>query len=325
MDKTSEIKKTKLIYNPLAGKKRHLNPLQTVVTLEDIKDLLYQYQIPVDYAPTKYVGHATKLARESVKEGYDTVIVAGGDGTVEEVINGLVGTNIILGILPIGSVMNDARMLAIPLDIEKAVQLLKIRRVRKIDVGVITKLSGEKIDPFYFTEQAGIGIDAVMHRYASTFFNKKMYGNIFRIINTFLNFSSDTVDVYLNDSKIKSSASLVIVSNGPIWGPGLSLTPHAKLNDHKLTVSLYEMSKTEPLQHLIGLILGKKPQYRKIKSFKSNKIRIESKIPKMVHADSRIYGETPVECTIYPNALSIITGFPKEGQSTFKKRAYLDL
>lgn len=325
MNKETEIKKAKLIYNPMAGKKRHLNPLQRVVTLEYLRDLLDQYQIPVDYAPTKYVGHAIKLAKESVKEGYNLVIAAGGDGTVGEVINGLVGTKITLGILPLGSVMNNARMLAIPLDIEKAIQLLKIRRERKIDVGVITKLSGEKIDPFYFTEQAGIGMDAVMHEFVSSFFDKKRYGNIFRIIKTFLNFSSDIVSVYANDGKIKSSASLVIVANGPIWGPGLSLSPRTKLNDHQLTVSLYEMGKIELLRHILSLALGKKPQYRNVKSFETNKVRIESKYFKMVHADSRIYGETPVEFSIYPNALSVITGFPKEGESSFKKRTYLDL
>lgn len=325
MDKAPVTNKAKLIYNPHAGEKRRLNPFQKKVAIEDIRDLLFKYQISVDYAPTKYAGHAVKLARESLEEGYDTVIAAGGDGTIEEVTKSLVGSNITLGILPLGSVMNIARMMAIPLEIEKAVQILKIRRVRKIDVGIITKLSGEKIDPFYFIEQAGVGIDAVMHQYISTMFDKKIYSNMFRIMKTFLNFSSDTVTVYLNGRKIKSSASLVLVSNGPTGGLGLALSPFAKLNDHKLTVSLYEMNKTELLRHLIGLAFGKNIQYRKIKTFESNKVRVESKIPKMVHADSRIYGETPVEFKIYPNALSVITGFPKEGKSSFKKRTYLDL
>lgn len=324
MNKKAEINRAKLIYNPHAGEKRRLNPFQKAVTSEEIIDLLFQYQIPVDLAPTKYAGHATILARESVKEGYDTVIAAGGDGTVEEVAKSLVGTDITLGILPLGSIMNIARMLTIPREIEKAVQILKIRRVRKIDVGIVTAFEGDKIEPFYFMEHAGVGIDAVMHRYVQTMFDKKKYGNIFRMIRTFFNFSADKVTVYLDDRKIKSSATLVIVSNGPFGGPGLALSPFAKLNDHKLTVSLYEMNKIELLQHLIGLAIGKKIQYRKIKNFTSNKVRIESKVPKTVQADSRIFGKTPVKLKIYPNALSIITGFPKENHSSFKKRTYLD-
>ena len=188
MDKTPETNKAKLIYNPHAGEKRRLNPFQKKVAIEDIRDLLFQYQIPVDLAPTKYAGHAVKLARESVKEGYETVIAAGGDGTVEEVAKSLVGTDITLGILPLGSIMNIARMLTIPREIEKAVQILKIRRVRKIDVGIITAIGGDKIEPFYFMEHAVVGIDAVMHRYVQTIFDKKKYGNIFRMIKTFYNF-----------------------------------------------------------------------------------------------------------------------------------------
>jgi diacylglycerol kinase (ATP) len=173
--KEQPIQRAKFIYNPHAGEKRRLNPMQKKVALEDVKALLEQYQIPVDPTPTKYPKHATELAKDSIKEGYKTVIVAGGDGTVGEVINGLVGSDVVIGILPLGSVMNNARMFGIPLELEKAVELIKIRRERKIDVGGITKLNGEKMEEtYYFTEQSGIGFDAIMHYYTSTLFDKNM-------------------------------------------------------------------------------------------------------------------------------------------------------
>src|SRR5258705_214175 len=116
----------KFIYNPKAGHKAKLLSLKhPLLSLEDIKALLKRYQIPFDSFPTRSAGHATELARQSVKEGYGTVIVAGGDGTVGEAANGLVGTDVNLGILPLGTFMNIARMLSIPSDIEKAVALLK--------------------------------------------------------------------------------------------------------------------------------------------------------------------------------------------------------
>src|ERR1700680_3095034 len=106
--------KTALIYNPRAGTKRNILPDRILkITLEDIKNLLAQYQIPVDYFPTKYPGHATELARQLSQKGYKLILAAGGDGTVGEVANGLVGSETTLGIIPLGSFMNVAKMLSV--------------------------------------------------------------------------------------------------------------------------------------------------------------------------------------------------------------------
>jgi diacylglycerol kinase (ATP) len=326
MKKTPEIKKAKFIFNPRAGAKRRLNPLQTRVTLEDIKDLLDQYQIPVDYAPTQYARHAIKLAKDSIKEGYDLVIAAGGDGTVGEVINGLVGSDVSLGILPLGTVMNNARMLAIPLEIEKAVQLIKIRRERKIDVAVITKLDGEKLSkPYCFTEQAGLGLDAIIHQYTSTMFDDKLYGNVFRIVRALFGKYDHKAKITVDGEVTETRAILVTISNGPLGGPALTLAPEAKLNDHKLTVTLFNLTKYELARHLFRLFAGKKPKFKHIKTLQGAKIKIETEVPKMVHADARLFGDTPVEFKVIPNALKVITGFPEKHTSSFNKRTYLDL
>lgn len=139
--------KVLLIYNPLAGKKRKLLPMQTDVTLEQIKDLFKQYQIPVDYAPTKHAGHATELAKQAVKK-YKMVIAAGGDGTIGEVMTGLVGSEVTLGILPLGSFMNIARMLSIPRDVEAAIMLMNIDSnfdsLIGCNFGMVTMFSSKK-------------------------------------------------------------------------------------------------------------------------------------------------------------------------------------
>ncbi len=326
MKKQFDVKHAKFIYNPHAGGKRQTNPLQTKVTLEQIKNLLQQYQIAVDYFPTKYPKHATKLAREAKKEGYSLVIAAGGDGTIGEVINGLVGTDMVVGILPLGTIMNVARMLSIPLTIENAVQTLKIGRVRKIDVGSVTRIEGEKMDePYYFLEQGGIGLDAVWHYYVSGLFDKKRYANAFLLIKSLILYFGHKVDIYCDDEKIQTKAILVTVSNGPLGGPALTLAPEAKLNDHKLTVSLFEMNRVELCWHLLQLFLRKKGNEKKITTYQADRVRIETSSPEMVHTDARLYGKTPVVFKVVPNALNIITGFPQLGQSSFNKRTYLDL
>src|SRR6186997_1905087 len=150
----------KLIYNPNAGKKRNLLPTSQQATLEEIKNLFVQYQIPIDYFPTKGPGDAAILARDSIKEKYNVVIAAGGDGTISEVAAGLVGSDMTMAILPLGSFMNTPEALAIPRDLEMAVMVIKMGRSRKIDIGQINMLDGEKLSkPVFFLENAGVGLE----------------------------------------------------------------------------------------------------------------------------------------------------------------------
>src|SRR5581483_1650196 len=182
-----------LIYNPHAGKKRKLVSPGSAVALEDIKALLKQYQIEVDYVATKKAGDATILAQSAIKQRYHTVLVAGGDGTVSEAANGLIGSNVTLGIIPMGSAMNIAKMLSIPTEIEKAIELIKISRKRKIDLGEITRLEDKKLTkPDYFFETVGIGLDALIQKEFKNFEDGNFL-SIFKIIKIFMNFYANKI------------------------------------------------------------------------------------------------------------------------------------
>lgn len=316
---------TILIYNSRAGKKRSFVTHTKPVSLEDIKALLEQYQIPTDYAPTQHAGHATELAREAVKNNYETILVAGGDGTVGEAANGMIGSQATLGILPLGSFMNVARMLSIPTELEKAVELIKIHRIRKIDVGSMTKVDGDKLTkPYYFLESAGIGLEAHLQQEFAKF-EKGHIRSLFSMIATFLDFYAHYPIIRIDDEKeIKKRVSLISVSNGPLTGASLELAPDAKLNDHRLTVTLYSMSKWELLRHLYTIIWKGRTKSRYVTSYQAKKVQIITKKERLVHVDARFYGTTPVEFKIVPNALSVITGFPKDGETALLKRTYLD-
>lgn len=316
-------KRAKLIYNPHAGLKRKF--FTTSATLEDIHVLLDQYQIPVDFVPTQYPGHATELARASIEEGYKLVLVAGGDGTVGEVANGLIRSPVTLGILPLGSFMNIARMLAIPTDLEKAVQLIKIGRTRKIDVGCITTLSGEPLQqPYYFLENAGIGIEAEVHDY----FLQVERGNSFALIaaiKAVISYYHYKAKIIIDDKEMETRAPVVTISNGPFTGAAFELAPKAKLNDHRLTVRTFSMGKVSLAFAFLRLLLGKKILSKQVKSFQAKSVKIISAGKHIVHADARLFGTTPIDCRIVPNALTLICGFAKNGHDiALKKRTYLD-
>lgn len=317
-----------LIYNPRAGKKRRLIPSRDpVVTLEDIKSLLGQYEIQADFFPTRYRGHATDLANDIVKKGYKLILAAGGDGTVGEIISGLIKTDVTLGILPLGSYMNIARMLSIPTELEKAVQTVKIGRSRKIDVGEIVKINGKNLDkPSYFVESAGIGLEAQIFEYVQQLEQGNLK-SLWRIVKTYIDFLHQQVRIVLDETEeISTRASMVSISNGPYMGAALAVAPKAKLNDHFLTISVFKMSKYELLKHFLVLVVnGKIKKNRKVQVYQSKTVYIETAQKRLVHADGRFFGQTPVDFKIIPNALSIITGFPKTSEtSALIKRTYLN-
>ncbi len=294
-------------------------------TLEDIKLLLKQYQVDADFVPTKGPKHATELARESVKQKYKTVLAVGGDGTVAETANGLIGTDTTLGIVPMGSFMNIARMLSIPTELEKAIQIIKIGRTRKIDVGTITKLEGEKLStPFYYMETAGVGLEAAVHKEFRAFEDGNI-PSLFKAIKTFVNFYANTVTIKTDEKTFETRATLISIANGPYSGAALHLAPAAKLNDHKLTITLYPMNKRELIRYFLRMKFTGKTDKRRITTIQTKAAQIFAKQDLAVHADASLFGTTPAEFRIVPNALQVICGFPAtEEDASLVSRTILD-
>jgi YegS/Rv2252/BmrU family lipid kinase len=319
-----KISKFKLIYNPNAGKKRKLVSSSTSLALEDIFTLLDQYQIEYDPAPTTAPGDATKLAKSAVKEGYTHVLAAGGDGTIEEVANGLVGSDVTLGILPMGTYMNVARMLSIPLELEKAVALIKIGRTRKVDVGCITHLDGDKLSaPHYFLESASVGLEAQLQEN----FLKLERGNLSAIIDMYKTVNTyfwDKFNLVVDDKEKNVRASMITVANGPFSGAALEISPDAKLNDHHLTVTIFRMNNWDLLMHFISLSGLKTKTKTKKETTSAHIVSISSKNSKPLHADARVFGTTPARFSVIPGALSFICGFPKPDEAYLGKRTVLD-
>lgn len=309
-----------LIFNPLAGTKRNLG--KKSVVLEDIIGLLNRYMIPVKLTPTKGPGDATRLAKLAVKEGYKTVLVAGGDGTVGEAANGLAGTPVNLGIIPVGSFMNTARMLSIPFDLEKAIALIKISRVRKIDLGVLEKKSdnqGKK----YFLESAGIGFNAKIHRHVWKM-ERGRRGALWGLLKDLFKYHRFLARIVMDDNNLEVKTHMVTVSNGPFSGASLNIAPDAKLNDHELTVSVYMMNKLSILNFFLRVFKGGKYFNPDILTFKTKYAKIETDPPTRIHADAAFYDETPVKFSILPNALNVICGFPESGETALLKRTPLN-
>jgi diacylglycerol kinase (ATP) len=312
--------KNRLIFNPRAGKKLPAFIRDPRMRLNDLYVLLDKYRIDFEAAPSEAPGDVLRLAREAAEEKYDRVIVAGGDGTVGEAANALVGTDTALGIIPSGTYMNMARMLAIPRDHDRAAMLLLIGETRTIDAGEILEMGGKDAtmraaeNQRYFFESVGVGLDAAFQR----FYLRWKNGDIISAFSFFAALirdrSAHTV-IQLDDGRIIDADShLVTVSNGPFMGAGIAAAETAKLDDHLLTVRTYRMSRLSIFAHFLlrksEILLADD----RIDTYYAKRVRVSSASPRPVHADGRVFGQTPVSLAIRPSALKVIAGFPEPDQ-----------
>lgn len=304
--------KIKLIYNPHAGKKR---PFQKPMNLAlpEILGLLKKYEIPTDSFPTKKPHHAMELAKDAIKEGYEMVVVAGGDGTANEAANGLVGSGIPLGIIPMGTFMNVARMLGIPVDLEKAVAILKIKKVRKIDLGVLSRMEGKELDtPYYFIETSGIGTEA----HVQFEFKKLEKGNLlsfFSLIKHAFSIVRHKIEITADGVTSEYRANFVTIANGPIGGASMNLAPDAKLDDRLLTVVVYKYDTRHKLfKNILGMFSKVRPHKSNTTTFKAKELIIKSNPKMLVHADASVFGKTPVHYKIKPSSLNVVCGFSED-------------
>ncbi len=305
-----------LIFNPHAGEKREIVGKKSNFTIDEIKSLLKKYYLNFDYVKTKGPGDAKKLAKSASKKGYEIVLAAGGDGTINEVANGLVGSNVVLGIIPLGSFMNIAKMMAIPNQLEQAIEIIKINRVIKVDLGSVIRIKGKSLSqPYYFLETSGIGLDAKFQKYFDNI-EKKHYAEILPMFRTLFKFKNFLVTIQTDDKTIESKANLVVVANGPLTGASLRMAPGAKLNNHNLTVVIYNMSWWGTMKYFFRLLFNQHVDRRHIRILESKTANITTNQPVLVHADATLFGETPVSYRINSSCLKIICGFPES-----KKRA----
>lgn len=317
--------RSKLIYNPHAGKKHRLFHAAQPMSLDILQALTKRYEMNVDFFATKGPRHAMTLAKESEAEGYDTVIVAGGDGTVGEAVNGLIGSKVQLAILPFGTYMNVGEMLAIPHDLDAAMLIIKMGRTRKIDVGSVNKIDGEiREQPYYFLESVGIGLDAQFQEFTEAL-EHGQYRMAWHYARMLFNLYRRHVTLVIDEQTITTRAGLIVIANGPLTGPGLKLAPESKLNDHKLSVALYGMTRFEFLKYFYSVARHNRKYSPLRKTFQAKKVTVTAHDDRPVHADARLFGTLPVSCTVVPEAVNVIVGFPTSSEESGlkKERIYL--
>jgi diacylglycerol kinase (ATP) len=284
-----------LIGNPVAGRKAGLttNPL----TIVDAVAALQAAGIEPAVWLTEGAGDAERLARRAVADGAEAVITAGGDGTVQEVAQALVGTDMPLGIMPLGSVMNIARALGIPHDLAAAARLIRDARCLRMDVG--------QVDGRYFLECAGVGIEAALFSLLHEI-DSGRWGSLRTLFRTALRYQPTKLTLGIDGRAERACALMVSVANIPYFGWSFELHPEAKVDDRQFEVKVFNrFSRWELFQFGLQIARGTRPYHPKLQTLRGRTIAVSSSRPLPVHADTHLIGTTPVTFRLVPHGLRV--------------------
>jgi diacylglycerol kinase (ATP) len=243
--------------------------------------------------------------RAAEQQGYDTIIAAGGDGTVHSAAQGMVHSKLRMGIVPMGTANNIARALGLPLKVDEALAVVAASTVKSIDVGTV---AGR-----YFLEAAGVGLFA--DAFAAFGKDEPRKYQVFRLLRVlgplFWNPPVRNLQLTLDGVAEKDAAVWIAVSNSAYIGDNMELAPGASLEDGEFDVVIVgAMGRHELLQFIFALYRGKHLELPKVRRVRARSIAIQrvhrSHRPLPVHADAEIVAYTPTKLETVPGAIRVI-------------------
>lgn len=254
---------------------------------------------------TEFQGHAAQVAKECAAKGTDIVVAVGGDGTVNEVARSIVHSQTALGIIPSGSGNGLARHLCIPLDPKKAMDIINNCDIEALDYGVVNGL------PFFCT--CGMGFDAFISQKFAEAGKRGPMTYLEQILKEGLNYKPETYEVEDETGAWKFKAFLITCANASQYGNNAYIAPHATMTDGLMDVTIMEPFTAFEVPQLSIDILNKTlDKNSKIKSFKTNRIKIKRHTPGPIHYDGDpTMTEADIDVHIEKRGIRIITN-PEE-------------
>lgn len=289
-----------LIANPRAGQKGGISTNRA--SPEQVQGILARHGIDAELWLTEYAHHATVLARQAAEEGRPLAIAAGGDGTVTEVAAGLINSRTRLGLMPLGSVMNLARMLGVPRDLDAAAETIRLGHAVRIDAGRVTTVVGSRI----FLEAAGAGVSAALFVYANEL-DKQNWRSLRALLNYLLRYQPRRVQITIDGQIRQTRASMIAVSNGPLIGAAFEIAPGASLDDRRFNVRIFRaLTRRRLVGQILAILTRRVGRQPEVLTSTGSRVEIIARHPMMVHADSEPLGTTPATFELLPAALSVI-------------------
>jgi YegS/Rv2252/BmrU family lipid kinase len=301
-----------IIVNPNAGagKGRADWPL--------IKSLLEKEALDFKYFLTEKPEDAIKLCADNISEQYKKIVAVGGDGTINEVVNGIflqdkIPTNeIVLSAILVGTGNDWGKMFNIPKDYMEAIKLIKEEKTFEQDVGIVSFFNADKKKCRYFINAAGLGFDALV---AKTTNKQKEEGKsstfsyMSALIKSLFRYKPLPVKINIEEKGDFHNGKLFTLSIGigKYTGGGMKQTPDAEANDGLFDLMMVEkIAKGKIIRKISKLYNGKINSLKEVKTLKTSKLVVESDSKLLIEIDGESVGHGPFEFDLIQKALNII-------------------
>jgi YegS/Rv2252/BmrU family lipid kinase len=307
-----------IVFNPQAGQAATVRP-----AIDRATTIWNSQGWQVEVQPTRCAGDGTRIAQAAVTSGFDIVVAAGGDGTVNEVMNGLVHSDTALGVLPAGTVNIWAREMGLPMDIGQSAQALLQASWQQIDVGHAqtimrrgrlrnrrrtTKKPKQIIDR-YFLLMAGVGFDAAVTAIVNPT-EKKYLGAIAYIkqaLQLAWKYKGRHVTIKLDGRKISGRILMTIVGNSQLYGGVIKFTMNAFVNDGLLDVCIVKgRSMFKAPLRLLSIFFRSHHRDQQIEYHRSTQIQFLSRKPVPIQLDGDYIGTTPIQFDVVSQSLWVL-------------------
>jgi diacylglycerol kinase (ATP) len=284
-----------------------LNPMAGSSNAADIRQALQRKlgeQTQIDIYETTGDEDVVEIVRAELANQPSVVVAAGGDGTISDVAEALIGTETRLGIIPVGTANVFARELGIPLDLDGACALLDGQPTT-------TSVDAMKVGTKYFVLQIGIGLDSLMIRDTNRE-SKRRFGRgayMWTAFTRLIGYQPTRFTIVADGRRLRPRALQVLIANGGVLGaPPFRWGPDIRPDDGKINVCI--VSARTALDYL-GLIwhtlLGQQRRDRNVRYLVAKRsIAISADHPLPIQADGEIIGDTPLQIEVVPNALKVI-------------------
>ena len=294
--KKPNFKSAYIIINPTAGK------MKIDRFINQSKNYFNKRKIKYKYSLTKSPGNGTNLAKSAIKEKYDIVFAAGGDGTINEVLNGIINSpKTVLGIIPLGTINIMALEFNIPLNPIRALSLIEGGEVKKIDIG--------KVNDKYFASLTGCGFDSYAI-YRVNLKLKKYLGALAYIISGILSafkYKPKKIIIDIDNNRINEIGYYVVVENAGDYGGRYKIVPYADYNDGLLDVCVFKKGGyLDIFRYFLGIALGKHLKYPDVRYYQCRNIKLHSDENVLLHVDGDIVGSLPATISVKKERLNLL-------------------
>lgn len=301
-----------VIVNPNAGRRKGEKDWLEIAALLNAEGIRFTNVF------TEHPNHAVKLARKYVEAGFRKIIVVGGDGTLNEVVNGVFTQNkyptkdIILAMIPVGTGNDWGRSFNIPSGYKEAIQLIGRMHTRIQDVGKVHYMNNELPKHRHFINMAGLGFDAMVAKRTNKVKQEGKSGPFSYLISLFtslISYNDSKVNVTVDDEELNANVFTMSVAICKFNGGGMMQAPNAIPDDGLFDVTVItRVSRFLVIRSVKKLYDGSYLKMPQVKTFRGEKVQIESNPPMFLETDGESLGHTPMSFEVIPLSIQVVVG-----------------